>query len=95
MPRGDLQKEVLQPEAIRDLTDREIQARLDKYREDLFRHRLDLSARKLKQHPIVRIKRRNIARLLTALREREIEALYAAEIAELQGPPPAATEARS
>ncbi len=85
MPKGDLRDQILYPEAIRELNDAEILARIDKYREDLFRNRLDLVKRSLKNHQIMKVKRRNIARLETALREREIDALYAAELAGHEG----------
>jgi len=64
--------------------EREIQGKLDGFRQELFNLRFQISTRKLKNHQRIKLVRRDIARLQTVLREREIEALYAAEIAELQ-----------
>jgi large subunit ribosomal protein L29 len=62
----------------------EIRGKLDGYRQEMFNLRFQLATRKLKNHQRLKLVRRDVARLLTVLREREIEALYAAEIAELQ-----------
>jgi large subunit ribosomal protein L29 len=64
--------------------EREIQAKLDGFRQEMFNLRFQIATRKLKNHQRIKLVRRDIARLQTVLREREIEALYAAEIAELQ-----------
>jgi large subunit ribosomal protein L29 len=70
---------------IRDMGEPEITRRLDEFRQEMFNLRFQIATRKLKNHQRVKLVRRDVARLLTVLREREIEALYAAEIAELQG----------
>jgi large subunit ribosomal protein L29 len=70
---------------IRDMGAPEISRRLDEFRQEMFNLRFQIATRKLKNHQRVKLVRRDVARLLTVLREREIEALYAAEIAELQG----------
>lgn len=69
---------------IREMNEGQIQAELDGHRQAMFNLRFQLATRKLKNHQGIRTRRRQIARLLTVMREREIEALYAAEIAELQ-----------
>jgi large subunit ribosomal protein L29 len=69
---------------IRDMGEGEIRGKLDGYRQEMFNLRFQLATRKLKNHQRLKLVRRDVARLLTVLREREIEALYAAEIAELQ-----------
>lgn len=78
------QKDILSAEHIREMSDTQIQIELDKLREGLWMNRRDLAVRKLTDHQIIQIRRRNIARLLTVQREREIEAI-AAEIVGLQG----------
>lgn len=70
---------------IRDMAEPEITRRLDEFRQEMFNLRFQIATRKLKNHQRVKLVRRDVARLLTVLREREIESLYAAEIAELQG----------
>ena len=70
---------------IRDMAEPEISRRLDEFRQEMFNLRFQIATRKLKNHQRVKLVRRDVARLLTVLREREIESLYAAEIAELQG----------
>jgi len=74
----------MQASEIRDMGEREIQAKLDGYRQEMFNLRFQIATRKLKNHQRIKLVRRDIARLQTVMREREIEALYAAEIAELQ-----------
>ena len=69
---------------LRDLDDARLVQRLDEIYQELFNLRFQIATRKLKNHQRVRAVKRDVARLLTVVREREIEALYAAEIAELQ-----------
>ncbi len=74
----------MQASEIRDMNAAEIHSKMDGYRQELFNLRFQLATRKLKNHQRMKAVRRDLARLLTVVREREIEALYAAEIAELQ-----------
>jgi large subunit ribosomal protein L29 len=74
----------MQASEIRDMNEADIQRHLDEYRHELFNLRFQIATRKLKNHQRIKTVRRDMARLLTVIREREIEALYAAEIAELQ-----------
>jgi large subunit ribosomal protein L29 len=74
----------MQASDIREMDEAEIQQHLDQYRQEMFNLRFQIATRKLKNHQRIKIVRRDMARLLTVIREREIEALYAAEIAELQ-----------
>jgi large subunit ribosomal protein L29 len=76
--------DMIKAEEIREKNDTDIHGMLDNYRKEMFNLRLQLATRKQKNHQRVKLVRRQIARLQTVLREREIEALYAAEIAELQ-----------
>ena len=69
---------------IRGMNQAEIQGHLDAARQEMFNLRFQIATRKLKNHQRMKAVRRDIARLVTIVREREIEALYAAEIAELQ-----------
>ena len=74
----------MQASDIRDMNEAEIRKHLDDYRQEMFNLRFQIATRKLKNHQRIKAVRRDVARLLTVVREREIEALYAAEIAELQ-----------
>jgi large subunit ribosomal protein L29 len=74
----------MQASEIRDMSEADIQRHLDEYRQEMFNLRFQIATRKLKNHQRIKAVRRDVARLLTVVREREIEALYAAEIAELQ-----------
>jgi large subunit ribosomal protein L29 len=59
---------------IRALQTAEIEAKLDDAREELFKLRFQFRAGQLNDYSRLRATRRMIARLLTALREREIAA---------------------
>jgi large subunit ribosomal protein L29 len=74
----------MQASNIREMDDAEIHRHLDEYRQEMFNLRFQSATRKLKNHQRIKLVRRDVARLLTVVRERDIEALYAAEIAELQ-----------
>ena len=74
----------MQASDIREMNEAEIKRHLDDYRQEMFNLRFQIATRKLKNHQRIKAVRRDVARLLTVVREREIEALYAAEIAELQ-----------
>ncbi len=69
---------------IREMNEAQIAQHLVDYKQEMFNLRFNVATRKLKNHARFQVVRRDVARLLTVLREREIEALYAAEIAELQ-----------
>jgi len=56
--------------ALRELSDAEIQKRLQEARQELFTLRLQRAAGKLATPARVRLTRRTVARLLTVLRER-------------------------
>ncbi len=74
----------MQANSIREMNDAQIAQHIADYKQEMFSLRLQVATRKLKNHARFQVVRRDVARLLTVLREREIEALYAAEIAELQ-----------
>ncbi len=64
----------MKPAEIRKLTTEQIQTELDKARENYFRLRFQYATGQLTDHSQLRLARREIARLATILREREIEA---------------------
>jgi large subunit ribosomal protein L29 len=59
---------------IREMSIDQIQAELDDAREALMRLRFQLTTGELTDHTQIRFTRRNIARLLTILKEKEGEA---------------------
>jgi large subunit ribosomal protein L29 len=67
---------------IRILTTEEIQGRLDEAYQSLFRFRFDWASGQLEDNNRMRVVKRDIARLKTILREREIAAKIAATTAE-------------
>jgi len=69
---------------IREMNAAQITQHLADYKQEMFNLRFSVATRKLKNHARFQVVRRGVARLLTVLREREIDALYAAEVAELQ-----------
>jgi large subunit ribosomal protein L29 len=58
-------------EDIRDLTDVEIDEQIVQTREELFRLRFRSATQELENPSLIRMLRRDIARLMTVLRERE------------------------
>jgi large subunit ribosomal protein L29 len=61
---------------FRVMTDAELATELGNYHQELFNLRFQIATRKLKNHQRVRQVRREIARVLTVARERELQALY-------------------
>lgn len=59
---------------IRELTDREIHQRIQQLQEELFRLRLRAATQPLENPKLLRNLRKDIARLKTVLRERELAA---------------------
>lgn len=59
---------------LRDLTPEEIQVRLDAAKEEYFNLRFQRASGQLEDHNRLRMIRRDIARILTVIRERELEA---------------------
>ncbi len=60
-------------EELRNITSEEIQSKLDDAKEELMNLRFQQSTGELTDHNQIRYTRRQIARFLTILREREIE----------------------
>ena len=65
----------MQAVEIRNLGVADIQKRLEDAREEYFNLRFQRASGQLEDYTQIRVVRRNIARLLTILREREIAAL--------------------
>jgi len=61
---------------FRAMNDLELAAELEKQHQELFNLRFQLATRQAKNHQRVKTVRREIARLLTVARERELQALY-------------------
>ncbi|MEN6298691.1 MAG: 50S ribosomal protein L29 [Anaerolineaceae bacterium] len=61
----------MKPSQIRELSDIEIQSRLSDAREEYMKLRFQMAMGNLTDHTRLRQTRRNIAQLLTILRERE------------------------
>jgi large subunit ribosomal protein L29 len=64
----------MKPAEIRALSTEEIRARLEDARENYFKLRFQLATGQLADHSRLKWARREIARLATILRERELEA---------------------
>ena len=62
----------MKPAEIRALSTEEIQSRLDNARENYFKLRFQFATGQLADHSQLRIAQREIARLATILREREL-----------------------
>jgi large subunit ribosomal protein L29 len=59
---------------LRQLTENELEARLDDAKEEYFNLRFQRSSGQLEDFNRLRITRRNIARIMTILREKQLEA---------------------
>jgi large subunit ribosomal protein L29 len=59
---------------LRQLSDEELETALKNARDELFNLSFQLSTRQLKDHAAIGRARRNLARILTLRRERELEA---------------------
>jgi large subunit ribosomal protein L29 len=66
------------PTELRNLTNDEIRSKLDETYKELFNLRFQMARRQLKDTNRMRQVRRDIARLKTILRERELEAQWEA-----------------
>lgn len=64
----------MKAEELLDLTDDQLRAKVDELKESLFRMRFRLSLGNTDVVKEVRIQRKDLARVKTALRQREIEA---------------------
>ncbi len=63
----------MNPDELRDLGDEELSAKLDEAKEELFNLRFQLVTGQLDNPMRIKVMRREVARILTVMREREIE----------------------
>ena len=63
----------MKAEKIRDMTDQEIEQQIQNLRKELFNLRFQLATHQLHNSARVKLVRKDIARLLTIKRERELE----------------------
>ena len=63
----------MKPVEIRDLTDDEIRERMSEVREEMFRLRFRSATQQLENPMLIRSLRRDLARMNTILRERELK----------------------
>jgi large subunit ribosomal protein L29 len=64
---------VTRPAELRELPDEELRARLDAAKEELFNFRFQLATGQLDNPMLIKQLRHEVARLLSLLRERELE----------------------
>jgi large subunit ribosomal protein L29 len=64
---------VTRPAELRELSDEELRARLDAAKEELFNFRFQLATGQLDNPMLIKQLRHEVARLLSLLRERELE----------------------
>jgi large subunit ribosomal protein L29 len=69
----------MKTEEIRELSNRELRQRMEDARQELFNLRFQVETRKTKNTSGIRNTRRDIARLQTALRERQLIAEFTGE----------------
>ncbi len=63
----------MKADELRRKSDKELQGQLRSYREDLRRMRFDLASGKIKNIRAIHSTKKDIARILTILRERQLE----------------------
>jgi large subunit ribosomal protein L29 len=77
----------MKAEDLREMSDRDLVQRLEDDRKKLFNLRFQIETRKTKNHQAIPETKRNIARINTILRERDLIRLYAGEdVAPADGP---------
>jgi len=59
-------------EELRDLTDQQLRHEMDESRKELWNIRRDMSVRRFKNHQRMPVVKKDIARIMTILREREL-----------------------
>jgi large subunit ribosomal protein L29 len=69
-------------EEIREMSERQLRQALEENRQELFNLRFQIATRKIKNHQRIPVVKRDIARIMTALRERELMREYAGVEAE-------------
>jgi large subunit ribosomal protein L29 len=69
---------VTKPEELRDLSDEELDTKLAEAKEELFNLRFQLVTGQLDNPMAIKVMRKEIARILTVIRERELAVLESA-----------------
>ena len=69
----------MKPQELRDMTDEEIENKLAEAKEELFNLRFQLVTGQLDNPMRIKVVRREVARIMTVMRERELAVLDAAE----------------
>ena len=74
-------------EEINEMSEEDLHRTLDESRQELFNLRFQIATRKIKNHQRIPAVKRDIARMMTALRERELMVIYGgADAAEMAAP---------
>jgi large subunit ribosomal protein L29 len=73
---------MMEARELREMTTEEIRAKLDESYERLMNFRFQLSIKQLQDHNLLKRTKRDIARLKTILREREVAQVLEEEMAE-------------
>lgn len=61
---------------LRELTDAQLHTRLEESRQELFNLRFQIATRKIKNHQRIPQVKKNISRILTVIRERDLMVAY-------------------
>ena len=69
----------MKAEELREMPDAELRRKIDENREELFNLRFQIATRKMKNHQRISEVKKEIARMMTALRERELIRQYTGE----------------
>jgi large subunit ribosomal protein L29 len=72
----------MKPEEIRDMSEVQLRGALEDAKQELFNLRFQIATRKIKNHQRIPVVKKDIARIMTALRERELMREYAGVDAE-------------
>ena len=67
----------MKAEEIREMSERDLRIALEENKEELFNLRFQIATRKIKNHQRIPAVKRDIARIMTALRERDLMREYA------------------
>src|SRR5439155_8176122 len=77
----------MKAEEIRNLSDRDLKQHLEDNRKELFNLRFQIETRKIKNHQRIPAVKKDIARISTILRERDLMRLYGSEDVQLMEEP--------
>ena len=77
----------MKTEEINEMSEDELHRTLDESRQELFNLRFQIATRKIKNHQRIPAVKRDIARIMTALRERELMVQFGGADAEVMAAP--------